>query len=259
MDYVLVVLVALAVHRLWIYEEIFQPVQRLLARIGGIGQIENKGKIGNRVKLLARVKGGWKWLIKPLVCPPCFAFWAGAIALFFVEVAKTVPWMNWVVLSLAVYPIVRVAVSVYAWSVFMRWKLGSPGMPVSGQTGSSQSGPGQVKKPCNCRGQGLGLAQAMEQSGQQVIGQTPSVQLPGPLPLVILLTNFYDFERVYSLTTVVLDQAAALARPGPGGPGYRVEIWVQQHCNMKSLPVLPANVTIRDVVPTVTLVRFVRV
>ena len=223
MDFLLVILVAIAVHRLWLYEDIFRFLRQVLSNISV----------------------GYPLLVKPLLCGPCFAFWAGVIALLLVEAAKTSLWLNWVVIPLALYPFTRAMVTLY-WLVgmFCRKMSGynGPGLPVHGQVGN---------KPCNCKG-GLGLAQA---AADGAIVQTPAAQFPlGQAPLVILLTNFYDFERVYSLTTVVLDQALALARPVPDRPGYRVEIWVQKGCDRKSLPVFPANVTVRDIVPAVTMV-----
>ena len=204
-DFVLVLFVALAVHRLWLYEEIFRPLSSRLA------------------------KRHWA---KPITCPACFVFWAGVVALGLVTSMETLPWMRWVVIPLAVYPIGRAVVTWY-WIVGAVCRRISPWyMPVSG------AGIPGGKKPCSCKDEapGLGIAAAVD-----------SIQ--PALPLVVLLTTFYDFERVYSLTTVVLDQAAALA-----GQGYRVEIWVQIGCDLKALPVLPPNVTVKEVVPKVTWV-----
>lgn len=80
----LTILCALALHRIWIYEDIFAPVRAWLER-----------------RRLGPVK-------KALLCPPCFGFWAGLLAA--VLVRWTPAEWGYLLYGLAAYLPIRVAV-----------------------------------------------------------------------------------------------------------------------------------------------------
>jgi hypothetical protein len=83
------ILVLLAVHRIWHYEDIFGGLRGLLAlaqhRLGGVGV-----------------------LLKPITCPACSPVWIG------LGLAFGWPWLpEPVIWTFSAYPIIRLAVAVY--------------------------------------------------------------------------------------------------------------------------------------------------
>ncbi len=85
MEFLILALACLGAHRIWNYEEIFASVRNWMR----------------------------PWNFKPLTCPVCNAFWI-ALCLATLQVLVNHPAVHCFMLSLAVYPIVRSSVWLYA-------------------------------------------------------------------------------------------------------------------------------------------------
>jgi glycosyltransferase involved in cell wall biosynthesis len=228
--YFIACLVAVGCHRLWNYEDVFAQarawLQRKQARLRGAG-----------------------WVLTPVMCPACNAFWIPVIVASIFYAAGCLE--RWQALSLpfAVYAGIRALVWVYQqpWhALFQPHQCGRHAPPAQPPTPApgTQSAPTPPNPPPKQQATSpLGCSScaktAEEMKSDRAFTDTFKQR-------VVLMTALADWHPSYSLVSVILDQARALAQE----PTRLVQIWVMQSANLANAPKdLPKNVQIKPFIP----------
>lgn len=254
MDFVLFALACIGIHRIWNFEDIFQPLRRRLL-----------------VPHNRRVEAGRWSPLKALLCHACNAFW---IALSVSVVALTTPMaaVTFIERVFAGYAVLRFTLWTYTsipaflkQSAKSRVEVVAPPAPVvvapaphepAAPPAALTAPPGKTQvfsaheieaaaktapvetaevKDCGCNAKKKTLVD--QQSRYRSYEKR-----------VVLLTSLGAFHPSYSLVSVIFDQARMLAM----NTKWLVQIWVHENTDLKDLPPLPANVEVCTVVPRVS-------
>ncbi len=257
-DFIVYVLACIGVHRIWNFEDIFQPLRRRLL-----------------VPHNRRVEAG-KWSpLKALLCHACNAFWI-ALGIAASILFAPFPLVLLAEKSFAGYAVVRFALWSYAaippvFKILSKTRA-EPSMaakttptPAAAESPDYQALPAYKTPPyvlamppaeaaklahkpateqkaiattevkdCGCNAKKKALV--TEQSRAKEFERR-----------VVLLTSLASFHPSYSLVSVIFDQARMLAMNAK----WLVQIWVHEGTDLKDLPPLPENVEVRTIVPRV--------
>jgi hypothetical protein len=205
-DALLLLLSVITVHRVWNYEQIFQPIRQKFQRF------------------------------KVATCPACNAFWIGFGLIFAWWGARKLGLeqpARWGMGVLACYAAIRFVTGFYSFvGIVSHWFIRPSGQhqhPPAVPPSPSQ------KSTCAQRKQAL-----LDQQRKNLTFDKR----------VVLLTTLGNFEASYSLSSVILDHARALAMTQPK---CKVEVWVMQTAHDALWPDdMPVNVELRKVVPSVS-------
>lgn len=210
-DFFIIALSAIAIHRLWLREDIFAPMRRQVARI----------------------KSPWN---KPLLCPPCFAFWAAVVAYAIRWCDNTYDDITWIHLGevLAVYPLVRVAMALP--SLMDRWTaLPDPFLPTDDIDQHAREA-GQRAINDYRAGKTMDTSLALEKKEDCPSCGKRKEDLHRLLrvrnrPALVLVTTLHDFPDSYSVVTSVRAQVSAAI-----DAGFQVYLLVQRNFPAGTLP-----------------------
>jgi glycosyltransferase involved in cell wall biosynthesis len=220
-DLILIVLSSLAIHRLWLKESIFiKPREWAVAR------------------LTAWILPG---VAKAISCPPCFAVWC-------------------CVISLAGWCISPIVIAIPAAYTAVRWGMDAWFLLERQTQFAAYSPQGAVPPPPTWQ-TSVGTPPVMTSTfGNTVSNAVVSIPEPAKScgacqaakdaaqrPRIILMTSFMSFDRAYSLASVVIDQARALAMLN-----VPVEVWCSEGVSMAQWPAdMPSSVRVLGRVPSV--------
>ena len=235
LPYLLAVAVACGIHRLWNYEDIFRGVRGVLIRLRAKALQPRQGCVSKLVRPLG-------WLLLPVICPACNAFWAGVVAAASAYLMGVLPLWQAVSLPFAAYPLLRALVWAYAQPVESLWAQMSPPEVQAPATVAPKP-----PAPAASAGCGGGCGQSAAAS-QQLVSDMLAEQAAARKyrQRVVLMTALADFDPSYSLVSVIFDQARALARD----PQRLVQVWVMASARLDRLPPgLPANVRVMPYIP----------
>lgn len=216
MEFILLVLAAIAVHRIWNYELIFEPVRRLFPFMGWFGYM--------------------------LGCPVCNAFW------ICIGVALTTQLQHWgmtvAIQALASYSVLRLVIAAYHVKM-------PQGPLLAGMLERLLPAPSAVKaeketKVTEPKAESVGCPEC-EKKKQDLIEEQKRV---GSFKRrVVIMTTLSNFNPSYSVSTCVLEQARALATVNPD---WLIQVWVMQITNDALWPKnMPPNVELRKVIPSI--------
>lgn len=227
-------LACIGVHRLWNFEDIFGPARKWLLKHHNA----------------AESKRGWSWL-KPVLCQACNAFWIAVLlsALFLVPAS---PLIEAAVRAFAAYAVVRGILWVYGTASLITARLriatapkSLPSVPVKYST-PSLTPSAIIKTPAAVEPSAKdATCTPCQANKQKVIAEQERTKKFKKR--IVLLTSLSSFERSYSLVSVILDQARMLS----ANPDWLVQIWVTATANLNDAPVLPTNVEIKRLVPSI--------
>ena len=122
-------------------------------------------------------------------------------------------------------------------------------------TGLTAGVPAQVQVASGCASCDLKRF-AQEQAPRYQAEQQEMWSGPGPWPgpgsgkpfsgRLVIITTLGNFDRSYSLTSVIIDQAKAAVLAG-----LRVDLWVNRGCDLDLAPAMPYGVTIVQAMPPI--------
>jgi glycosyltransferase involved in cell wall biosynthesis len=220
--YAIAVAVICGCHRIWNYEDVFAGVRKALGRL--------------QFRLWP---WGLGWLVTPLICPACNAFWIGAVIAAAAGAIGVLDIVHAASLPLAAYPVIRALVWLYAQPLENLTKPHQCAHQQPPQRPHPASPPAKPdaaagKPGCSSCGQ-----QKKELEADRAFSDKFSER-------VVLMTALADFDPSYSLVSVIFDQARALAR----NPERLVQVWVMRSAKLDKVPEgLPANVQVKPYVP----------
>jgi glycosyltransferase involved in cell wall biosynthesis len=187
MDLLLFVLVCLGSHRLWMKEEIFRPVHHWI-----------------RSNFYATYL-----LSKPLLCPPCSAFW---VALFWACMQPLIAWpvIQQIYWALAAYPFLRIGVWLWGLDFTKSWRTtpAREDLPEPKAVGRKKEG-------------GCSSCQQKEQALR-----AEHTRLLSFKRRIVIMTGLHDIYPGYSVATASIAQAKALAQD----EANYVEFWARGKC-----------------------------
>lgn len=211
MDFIVFILAAVAVHRIWNYEDIFDRTRHFL--------------FSWSPPLLGYV----------FVCKVCNAFWIG-LGIAFLSLLDH--WSVKAILqALAVYPILRGLVWFYSQNIDFK-NLQAPIIPQKETEKPSREPRGNAPKEV------AGKCTSCEKKKQEAQEEQQRVKVYNKR--VVLMTTLSNFNASYSVSSCVLDQARALALVNPK---WLIQIWVLQIFNGELPASMPANVELKKVIP----------
>lgn len=174
----------------------------------------------------ARLKAFW--------CQACNAFWVCFL------LALTLPWADKPAVlvflsSLAAYGIVRLAL----WS----YKIASHAEALI----KRKAAPEQSRAPTRVMpiAAPTEAAKCLTCAEKKEAAKTAQQAVLKHKRRVVILTTLSDFAPGYSLATCVLEQARMLA----AREDWLVQVWIHERSNLASLPNLPWNVEVRQIIP----------
>ncbi|NEN87931.1 MAG: glycosyltransferase family 4 protein [Okeania sp. SIO3H1] len=230
--FLMLVLVALSIHRLWLYEDIFMKPRLWVSRR--------------------------PWL-KPLYCPACFAFWAGVIALGCIPLLQY-SWAPYIILPIAAYAPLRAAVGLQT-GLRRFFKMNSVGLVnalnEAGVLGTAPSAtkPKKAEDPVTyardeigkqedgsmntipSKGPGATIVSISDaecadcERNSKIMAQPPKEYPVSDVKRIVHLTALRAFSPAYSVSNVVLEHArAAIAK------GVYVCVVVNELFDVDSIP-----------------------
>jgi len=234
--FVLLVLISYTIHRLWIYESIFQKHRLLVERTP---------------------------LKSMLLCPPCFALWSTVLAEAFLWLPAHP------VLTSAAYVLAGYAPISLALQLLPRLTILEPVVPPR-PVGRARPMPAVKAMPINEAAEAAKAASraraeerrrahqaappARAKADCGICGQKSAAQsaVAAYEKRIVIMTALASFESSYSLVSAIIDQARMLAL----NPKWLVQVWVMQTANDRDWPKdMPANVELRKIIPAVPFVE----
>lgn len=222
MEFILLALATLGIHRIWNWEDVFSSVKK-------------------KIELFTF------WPInKVAICPPCNAFWIAAGVTAFWYYVGYLP----ALVPFALFAVVRLFIAIHHWwgIVFgltnnLAAKASLETVKASEKMGVVQKSAVEGLKPVECPTCGKGNKST---AVQNIVKEQERV-LKYP-KRVVILTTLSNFNPSYSVAQCVLDQARAI---GMQNPEWLVQVWVMQTANEAGWEDMPANVELKKVIPSV--------
>jgi len=210
---IVLILAAIAIHRIYNYEDIFSPLRRKLAFLP---------------YPFSKIAG----------CPACNGVWIG-LGVAGISVA---PYADIVLTGLALYPAVRGLVWVYGniGRIQASRSETSPSAPLKAVVAPPPDDP---KTCADMEKQGLeSPCSAKKRKLQETIDIFRAYE-----KRFVIMTALHNFDPSYSLTSVILNQALALAT---ANPKWGIVLLVMTTCKDPDIA-LPENILIRKAIPPV--------
>jgi hypothetical protein len=214
MDFVILVLATIGIHRIWNWEEIFSSSRE-------------------------KIRDFTFWpLNKIAVCPPCNGVWFSAGTTAFLYYVEYKP----LLVMFAVSAIVRFFIWTHHVSaVAFNW-LNMSTATVQAQLATKVRAitpPPEDGCPTCKKGKESPLVQKVEREQERVQKYEKRV---------VIMTTLSSFPSSYSVAQCVLDQARAI---GMQNPSWLVQVWGMQQCQESGWEDMPPNVELRKIIPLV--------
>lgn len=218
MEFIFLFLAAVAVHRIWNYELIFEPTRNFIRSVA-------------------------PWGGYVFICPACNALWICVGIVLIAQIQH--PSVPAIFQALSLYALVRL----WMWASALKMPQG----PLLGgfleRTEKKKETPpkAEKKEPASAvavPNQGCSDCEKKKANLQEEQKRILSYQRR-----VVIMTTLSNFNASYSLSSCVLDQARALAVTNPN---WLIQVWTMQLTNDTLWPKnMPGNVELRKVIPNV--------